>query len=398
MDFYKNIHKSLLKDFNFDYSLDNMLIIDLVTLMGAVYCEDVSVPAKQNNQARSIELAVPVFHLEKWNSLTEHVNDLVSWVSQDDFKVSFVQRNKENVFSTELQLSNGNDVTLFSGGLDSLSGAYYNFLNKIESDYIGFINKDEEHTHQKLISDFYKSQFKDSTEIILVGKPLSKKTNYTQSTRSLLYLALAAAKAYFNGSSNVYLYENGILSLNPELNNRFTTKTTHPKTIYLYNELLRYLSFKLTIKHPFMFSTKGEIINNMNEDFKNAIKDTFTCGQGRANPKRNHKHQCGICVPCLLRKISLSAYDNEDYDSEYEYPYKVKFKDIQEDEYRKDYISNIDYFKSYYTAIIEKKINVEIHTRPKYYEGNSNYRLQNHSMFMKFAEEYERFMEKYAPY
>lgn len=214
----------------------------------------------------------------------------------------------------------------------------------------------------------------------------------------MLYLALAIAKAHFNTSKNVFLYENGILSLNPELKNRYTTKTTHPKTMFMYWSLLEKLNIDIKINHPFLFKTKGQITNDMNEEFKKAIKHTFTCGQGRSHPERSHNGQCGICIPCVLRKISLAAYDNEMYDVDYEYPYDTKVVDIKEDLYRKDYASNLNYFKNYYELIKANQIHLEIQIREKYYEVNSNFRMSNHEMFYKFAQEYERFMEKYAPY
>src|SRR5699024_611185 len=108
------------------------------------------------------------------------------------------------------------------------------------------------------------------------------------------------------------------------------------QTIYLFNKLLEDANLNISIKHPFLFKTKGEIVNNMNHGFLNTIKDTFTCGQGRS-PIKSHKGQCGTYIPCLLRKISLAAYDNEKYDVIYNYPYETKFQDIDDKSYRNDF-------------------------------------------------------------
>jgi 7-cyano-7-deazaguanine synthase in queuosine biosynthesis len=396
VDTFSKLHIELLKQIPYHYSGDGSLIIDLVTLMGAIYCKDVQTP-KPNEKPRYIEIDIPVFNIDIWREQTNLIENMVKWVSEDIYKFNFIETSyRQHDYATSILPPSQNEVTLFSGGLDSFSGAYHNYKNNIQSDYIGFINKDEEKTKQIQVAKFYKDVFVDSTEIILIDKPVQKKITYTQSTRSLLYLSLAISKAFFNSATNVYLYENGILSLNPEIKNRYTTKTTHPKTIYLYRLLLERLNINVLINHPFLFKTKGEIINDMDNNFKKVIKDTFTCGQGRS-PIKSHTGQCGICIPCILRKISISAYENESFDDDYQYPYNIKINEIDDQFYRKDFISNLDYFNSYYLLIKSKKIHLHTQTRGKFYEGIPDFREKTNIMFEKFLMEYERFLEKYAP-
>ncbi len=260
---------------------------------------------------------------------------------------------------------------------------------------MGFLNKSEEATYQKKLQKFYLDTF--ATEVKLIPKPVQKKNYLVQSTRSLLYLALAIANAYYNDSNDVYLYENGILSLNPEINSRFTTKTTHPKTIYLYKEILRKIDINIVINHPFIFSTKGEKINAMNEEFKKQISRTFTCGSGRLKRQNVvHTGQCGVCIPCILRKISIASYENEKYDTSYFFDYGMKYDDIEHSSYKFEYKSNIDYFKNYYNLIKNEKVYIETHLSERYYE-DKDYIEKNRAMFIKFANEFERYMEKYDP-
>lgn len=396
--FFSHLHTTLLNDINYNYEEESTIFLDLVTTMGTIYCMDVCT-SKINDKPRYIELTIPVFNPKIFRENTKLIEELVKWVSEDTMKLTFIDSNVNfEGYVNGLIPGTGNDVTLFSGGLDSFAGAYHNHKNIIKSDYVGFINKGEEKTKQLEVSKFYQSIFGNSTEIILINKPIPKKKTFIQSTRSLLYLALAITKAYFNSAKNVYLYENGILSLNPEILNRYTTKTTHPKTIFIYRTLLKKLDIDININHPFLFKTKGQITDEMNEEFKKSIKQTFTCGQGRSHPERFHSGQCGICIPCILRKISLSAYDNEKYDVNYEYPYDLKIKNVKEDIYRKDYASNLHYFKTYYELIKNNEIYYQLLIREKFYEEHSNFRIRNQEMLNKFAGEYERFMEKYAPY
>lgn len=394
--FLANLHKELLKDFSYNDEESNLIPLDFVTIMGSIYCADIY-ESKVEDRPRMIKLDIPLFHPNIWENAKRDIEQLANWVSGDEFNLSFCENKLEPFENITLSINSNFNTTLFSGGLDSLSGAFFNYKNDIKSDYIGFINKYEEATRQRKIAEFYREINSAESKILLIDKPNLRKNTYTQATRSLLYMALAVANAFFNNSNKVYLYENGILSLNPEISGRFTTKTTHPKTIYMYNNILFKQNIDIKIYHPFMFETKGQIIDNMDRNFKSQIKYTFTCGQSRTHPERIHKGQCGICIPCLLRKISIAAYDNEEYDDEYYYDYKIKYSDIAGNVYRKDYESNIQYFMDYFYLIREKRIHLEMDVKKEYYQGIEDYLIRNKQMLHKFSNEFERFLDKYDP-
>lgn len=165
------------------------------------------------------------------------------------------------------------------------------------------------------------------------------------------------------------MYENGILSLNPEFG-RFTTKTTHPKTIFLYNELLTALGYDMRILNKFEYKTKGEVIANMNFEFKLQIKNTITYGKSSAGRHYKHKGQCGTCIPCILRKISLASHDNETFNTEYFVGYENSTS--APNNYLKDYNNNVGYFEAYVEAIKNDTIFGEIsNNKPKFHEDES---------------------------
>ncbi|MGE7923366.1 hypothetical protein ACQKND_09285 [Viridibacillus arvi] len=394
----ENLHIQFLKDFDIDYYNSNdKTIVDLVTVMASIYCADVSIKARKTK----LIINIPVFHVEVWQALTGKIKLLLKWVSDEDYKITFKPFNKDlmtkkdNQMKLSLDSPNRRIVSLFSGGLDSLTGAYYNVKNDISSDYIGFLNKREEATKQRLLADFYKKKMNPTPEIILIDKPVVKKEHYIQATRSLLYFSLAVAKAYYNQSNQVNLYENGVLTLNPNLFDRFTTKTTHPKTLFEYNNLLTELNINTQVQHPFLYKTKGESIEEMSIEFKNIIKDSFTCGAGRSDILKAHVGQCGVCIPCLLRKISMAAYDNEQFDCLYHFDYEEK--KFEPDVYYYEYISNIEYFKKYVELIKNNEIFSELNIKPQYYD-DVDYLVKTNGMLNKFAKEFERYMEKYDLY
>lgn len=388
------LHERLLSSLPYNYNeKKEWPVLDLVNIMGSIYVADVT-----NTARKRINTNIPVLDLNLWKPLEKEINNLVTWVSGENFRVTFsefkIDLNQTNT-EASFALPTHAAVTLFSGGLDSLTGAFWNYKSNIVSDYVGFINKDEEKTHQEFLKEFYFKKL-HNPQVILIPKPVSKKKHTTQSTRSLLYISLAIATAFYNESNDVYLYENGVLSLNPSLVGRRTTKTTHPKTFYLYQSLIEKIGLDINLQHPFIFKTKGENINAMDSEFKSQIKHSFTCGAGRANNLKSHTGQCGVCIPCLLRKISLAAYDNEHLDSEYYFPYETKIADISKRNYKKEYDSNLNYFMRYSRLIKEGKINEELHVREKFY-NEKNYNELNLLMLNKFSQEFERYMAKYDP-
>lgn len=383
-------------DYPYVSEIDRCKACDIVNVMLSVFDGDISTSGDSINKVpRKISVVASVYDIENWNQSRDKLIELLNWVSGDFFSFSFEQN--EELFDTFLLPTVSAEkkcITLFSGGLDSLAGAYYNFQNEISSDYVGYVNKPEEGTHQKRLQKFYRTIFsKSGSEIDIRNKYQKTKTFHFQSTRSLLYLSLAISRAISNSTKEIRMYENGILSLNPDFG-RYTTKTTHPKTIYLYNELLASLGYDVKIVNKFEYKTKGEVIDNMNREFKKQIKNTFTCGQSRAGIEYKHKGQCGVCIPCILRKISVSAYDNESLDSTYHVDYGEV--NLAKANYQKDYTNNLGYFEAYVESIKKDKIFEQISNNKFRYHDDNNYLLEQKMMFERFADEYERFEKKYG--
>src|SRR5690554_2779049 len=309
------------------------IVLDIIDVFTSIYYCDIKI---KENEPRLFKLDIPVTNVELWNECKKALNELVQFVSKDRLEITFYQKNKpfqKRIFNNLLYSFDCN--TLISGGLDSFCGAYNNIVDKNNSVYTGYKINYYEQSKQRKIVDFLNSYIK--TRFFLFDKLKVKKNKPTQRTRSLFFLSLACAISVSFAIKKIYLYENGVLSLNPELSGRFTTKSTHPKTIYLFNKILSKLNLDITIINPFIFKTKGSIINNLNEDFKEQIKNTYTCGRSRQNPNVNASKQCGFCIPCILRKISIAGYDLEDYDVEYQIPYNIKLSDINKKYIRNNY-------------------------------------------------------------
>lgn len=380
---------------NFDYSQpESYIILDLIDVFGSIYYKDITVEKdKSLSVPRNIELHIPVTNKKLWEKTVSTLQEIVKFVSKDNLKIEFYEEEKEYLpEGFRFPYEGYKVVTLLSGGLDSFSGAYMNIHSNLNSIYSGYVNSNQEQKPQKTISDFVRKQDRTSS-ICLFPKLDVEKREPTQSTRSLLFLTLACSIACTNQIKTVYIYENGVLSLNPTLNGRFTTRTTHPKTLFLYNQILKMLNLDLKIENPFVFETKGEIINRLSDEFKQQIRYTHTCSTSRQNQYVG-KHQCGWCVPCLLRKISICAYDLEHYDTEYHVPYGAKLKDIKEEYRQNEFKSSVEYFREVKALIDSGEIFLHIDGFEKEYYECTDYQEKTYDMLKRFSLEFERFWNK----
>ena len=105
----------------------------------------------------------------------------------------------------------------------------------------------------------------------------------------------------------MFVPENGFISLNAPLTNRrigsLSTRTTHPYFIGLIQDILDQIGFNISIKNPYQFKTKGEMVLSCRNLtlLKKIVNDTVSCSHW----KRKNQ-QCGYCVPCLIRQAALN--------------------------------------------------------------------------------------------
>lgn len=368
-----------------------LLVDDLINLGESIYTQDCLI--KATNERRVLNVKLLVSDISIWNKQKKLLIELINFMSHDYLNIEFEEKKKQldmqqhfNTNSTRFNAS-----TLLSGGLDSLCGVDYNIKNNINSVYCSYkINTYETKPIRKL-GEYLKKNY--SANHYIFDKINIRKKEHTQRTRSFYFICLACRCAFENDVSIVKLYENGVMSLNPGLTSRTPTRTTHPKTIKLINQLLKNLNLNIMIEHPFLFMTKGEMVNNLSDEFKNLIKMTNTCGMSRQNKKLKLKTgHCGACVPCLLRKISMAAYDNERYDSEYDMTYDSTIGNSKE--LYPHLKSSYAYYHEFYDKIKQGNILNELDINHKYYD-DQEYLIKTKEMLDKFAKELEIFFGKY---
>lgn len=207
-------------------------------------------------------------------------------------------------------------VALFSGGLDSFTGA----IDFLET------NKD---TRLLLVSHKSGNPSTRSTQErvykILEQNYPGRTTWYkfqchmkggrareeTQRTRSFLYSSVAYALSHICQSDELTFFENGITSLNfpkrSDMINARSSRTTHPRTIWhLSNFFTHFHGRPFKIQHPYLLLTKTDVIAKLRE-YKKAeyINSTVSCS-ATFKKEGNFTH-CGTCSQCVDRRFAMHA-------------------------------------------------------------------------------------------
>jgi len=307
---------------------------DLTILAMSVFAIDKKVPRKDfdDNWTRHIELYLPVIEIEKWNNVKIKLEDMLSFLSGDKWKINFRQSkekyrgNKVNKRYKLIQKENFDCVSLFSGGLDSFCGALKLLNEKQRTCFIGFKEYKMLGGRQNEIFKNINYAFPDVNKELLLfntnpsiplnkdGEKKSLGAEITSRSRSFLFLAGALAVASIIGDVPVYIPENGFIGINvPLTDSRIgscSTRTTHPYFINKFNSILKDIGIKSEILNPYALKSKGEIVeevSNLDVFDKTAYK-TISCSHPCHSryDKLQTPMNCGYCYPCLIRKASMN--------------------------------------------------------------------------------------------
>lgn len=305
---------------SFHLAFSNTLV-DLYRLATSVYIADKTTPrsTSYDKWTRDILLYLPVHDIPLWERNSITLNKLLSFLTGDHWQVIFQQDDSVAPSADNKVFKKGHDleveaVTLFSGGLDSFIGS----VNSIVDNQSTALVAHTDHAHisktQQNLFDKLKDRFpnKNIELIQFFLQPRNSQENTTRS-RSLLFLTLGTVIASTSKAGTLFVPENGLISLNVPLtygrSGSLSTKTTHPYTISLYNDLLRGLGVNVSVVNPYQFKTKGEMLEESKdrEFLKSISHETMSCSHSTAarwEGKPSNKH-CGYCLPCLIRRASF---------------------------------------------------------------------------------------------
>jgi len=298
---------------------------DFLTIAMAVTAADTFIRREdsKNSWARELELNIALYAPDKWTAVSSKLEKALGFLTGDTWTLNFTSggmpspspKNSPKARKKRKTLKGLNCVCLFSGGLDSAVGA----IDLINGDgkkpllvshaYKGDATKQNQ--VEKVLHDGEYSRFACNADPHIIFC-LDGKVDITMRGRSFNFIAMAllglSAIQKVNGAnlSNIFIPENGYISLNPPLSRRrigsLSTRTTHPYFISQIQNILNEIGFNVELKNPYQTKTKGEMLQECKD--KNALEKALPSTVSCSNWHRKGI-QCGRCVPCIIRRAAV---------------------------------------------------------------------------------------------
>lgn len=296
-------------------------VMDFLTIALAVTAADTFVRRtdSEDGWTRQFAMQLPLHEPDRWVPLKKELERALHFLSGDMWDFEFldgghpppVPYRRSDRFQL-VRLRGLDSVCLFSGGLDSAIGAI-DLLSRGRAPLLVSHAYKGDKTHQDQIAQALigrYSRFKVNADPHLH----TGETDITMRTRSLNFLAFAAvgtcAVQAVSQQEEVDLFvpENGFISLNAPLTPRrvgtLSTRTTHPHFIDSIQRIFESTQIPCRIINPYQFMTKGQMVADCHNRqlLEGVVDSTVSCSHW----KRSNQ-QCGICVPCIIRRAALHA-------------------------------------------------------------------------------------------
>ncbi|KYP79958.1 hypothetical protein AYW79_04240 [Ferroacidibacillus organovorans] len=293
---------------------------DLLSIVLSVITADMHVLRSESPDGwtREIELCVSVSDPEFWMSQQKLLEEQLQFLTTDVWKLSFVKCSLPLLPASQIFKPDQDCIVLLSGGLDSLIGAID--LVALDKHPYAVSQVAQGDTNQQRL---FASRIGGGLAHLQLNHNAKCRGPHerSQRPRSLAFLAygvlLATALKRYEEDANVNLYicENGFISINPPLTvsrlGSLSTRTTHPYFLQLFQELLSNAELRVTIANPYQFITKGEMLLGCKDQslLHQHAHESTSCGRYARN---GYKH-CGRCVPCLIRRAAFHKWDIDDH-------------------------------------------------------------------------------------
>lgn len=296
---------------------------------------------------RSFEFVIGVEDLEFWrhSGVDADLAGTLGFLSQDSFAFHFVKRQKTPVVkqlrfsagdgTTFVPWDNVSSVSMFSGGLDSFTGAADTIFNEGGAPLLVSHRAATKVTHrqerlfhglQELANQSGARQpHRLSVDVTKHDRKL--RAEHTHRTRSLLYAAIGGAAARLIGLEEVRMYENGVVAINlpiaASVVGTRATRTAHPRVLSGFAKILSKVAEKqVSVVNPYVLRTRGEVLRVLSETpAADHARDTISCAHVHGSSTM-HPH-CGTCSQCIDRRLSFVATGLAHLDPEEGYEHRL---------------------------------------------------------------------------
>jgi 7-cyano-7-deazaguanine synthase in queuosine biosynthesis len=295
------------------------IVHDLLHIATAVHHIDRVAPRSRSIQrpGRNIEVRLAVVEPGQWNAVRDDLEKLLSWLTDDHWHLTFTHAETSTAQQMDWaseRLDGAEEVALFSGGLDSVAGAYARLQECDRPLYL--LSSLGTHVREHFLKNALEALEPSSYRWIgfrhhLTPEPGQPAPVTPNRTRGFLFLSAAAAAADALGVGTVTTYECGVGALNLPMNSAQigaqNTRATHPHTLRQLERILqRVLQKEIRLEAPFLLRTKGELCRATGTELKRLARASNSCDETERN-KTDLTEHCGVCTSCILRRVSLHA-------------------------------------------------------------------------------------------
>lgn len=296
------------------------LVADVVDLTAAIFIADRLSPQRLGSRMRRIRLEVPVREPDALSASREQLRDLLRWASATDWEFQFTQRSAplraaEEIINLPGMTPAGARVTLWSGGLDALSGVY----ETLKSDpvlpvvLLGSGSNDRVFGRQKQLAEALEEPYPRRVHLHQVPIRLRGIRGLPQDrlmrARGVIFTLMGCMSAYVLGRRRLDLHENGIGALNLPFRDSSVgldhVRSAHPLTLQLVSSYVEaVLGEPFRIENPGLLKTKAQMCAGLEQDGR---ADLAALTESCDSYHRDGVGQCGYCSSCLLRRQALLA-------------------------------------------------------------------------------------------
>ncbi|MDF1483269.1 7-cyano-7-deazaguanine synthase [Extensimonas sp. H3M7-6] len=298
---------------------------------------------------RDLHFVVPVRNPDFWNSrdVQEALCSTLGFLSDDQYQFDFVRLDQDHQFQEYLEFNDTQQmygmpeqVVMFSGGLDSLAGAIDEVVNQrrrvvlVTHKSTSKLNK-----RHRVLEEMLAAKSGDNVPhriTVRVHKTKGLNHEYTQRSRSFLYVSIGATIARMLGLKSVRFYENGVISLNlpicAQVVGGRATRTTHPRVMKGFQDIITLVAGEpFTVENPYIWKTKADVVKIITDaGCHDLIKHSMTCTH-TWEMSNLHTH-CGGCSQCIDRRFAVLAAKADQHDPVEHYKVDVFTQSRKRDE------------------------------------------------------------------
>ena len=270
---------------------------------------------------RDFRLEVPVSDPDRWN--VDTLQKAISFLTGDRWELALRPGTPTPLeFSEDRPSGELSEVALFSGGVDSLTGAAEAVRAGHQPILISHYGDSPTATLQQTLATQILGSEEALSRLIqfrLTSAPAAdpNATGYgfpdtTMRSRSLLFIALGITIASSMQVSTLRLAENGYIAINVPLHagraGSLSTRTAHPHFLDTLSHALHQASLAIDIKNPFLLLTKGQVTQRLLATrAAPAARSTVSCAHPIGRWQSEGYRNCGYCYPCLIRQAGFHA-------------------------------------------------------------------------------------------